>query len=58
MSLLGLHVPGTSFLHRAPAGLKLLGLTTDEIDQAYAERQRMQGRSVLETLAARGAGGA
>lgn len=26
MSLLGLHVPGTSFLHRAPAGLKLLGL--------------------------------
>lgn len=26
MSLLGLYVPGASFLHRAPAGTKLLGL--------------------------------
>ena len=26
MSLLGLHLPGGSILHRAPAGMKLLGL--------------------------------
>ncbi len=49
---------GPDWLKETRVGLKLLGLSTEEIDQAYAERDRMRGRSVLEALAARGAGGA
>ena len=47
---------GTKVLEKAPwlaettVGLELLGLTPDQITQAYAERQRAQGRAILDRL--------
>lgn len=47
---------GTKILEKAPwlaettVGLELLGLTSDQITQAYAERQRAQGRAILDRL--------
>jgi hypothetical protein len=47
---------GTKVLEKAPwlaettVGLQLLGLTSDQITQAYAERQRAQGRAILDRL--------
>ena len=47
---------GTKVLEKAPwlaettVGLELLGLTSDQITRAYAERQRSQGRAILDRL--------
>lgn len=47
---------GTKVLEKAPwlaettVGLELLGLTSDQISQAYAQRQRAQGRAILDRL--------
>lgn len=47
---------GTKVLEKAPwlaettVGLELLGLTSDQITQAYAERQRAEGRAILNRL--------
>lgn len=47
---------GTKIIDKAPwlaettVGLELLGLTSDQITQAYAERQRAEGRAILNRL--------
>ena len=47
---------GTKIIDKAPwlaettVGLELLGLTSDQITQAYAQRQRAEGRAILNRL--------
>lgn len=47
---------GTKIIDKAPwlaettVGLELLGLTSDQITEAYAQRQRAQGRAILDRL--------
>ena len=47
---------GTKVIEKAPwlaettVGLELLGLTSDQITQAYAQRQRAEGRAILNRL--------
>jgi hypothetical protein len=47
---------GTKIIDKAPwlaettVGLQLLGLTSEQITQAYSERQRAQGRAILDRI--------
>lgn len=48
--------PGMEWLTDTTVGLELMGLTPDQARRAQSERQRAQGRSVLDRLVPRGNG--